>query len=84
MTTRLDTWKNLSNQADKVRFIKYKKEGQKVIGSTLIASMNPATALRMIELLEKAKPMIQNLEECGCNRIVDSEMAKWLKDLEEL
>lgn len=83
MKTRLDTWKKLSSEADKVRFIKYKKEGQKVIGSTLIASMNPSTALRMIELLERAKVFALYLGDSKSWNVV-SDSAQWLKDLEEL
>lgn len=49
-----------------------------------IAAMNPATALRMIELLEEASGFIRALNIVPPTKECEQMTAKWLKDLEEL
>lgn len=80
----LDRLIELCEASEKVRFIRYKKNGSKLIGSTLLASKNPDTVKRLCELLKEAAPMLKEFEECGCNRVVESSMSKWLKKLEQL
>lgn len=48
------------------------------------AAMNPATALRMIELLEEASGFIRALNIVPPTKECEQMTAKWLKDLEEL
>lgn len=49
-----------------------------------VSAANPDTVKRLCELLKEAAPMLKEFEECGCNRVVESSMSKWLKKLEQL
>lgn len=57
-TSKLETLASQASRADKVRFILYKKEGKKTLGSTLMASYKPSTILTMTELLREARELI--------------------------
>lgn len=63
MTDRLARMRELYSKAERIRLVKYKKEGKKIVGSTLMATQKPKTIITLINLLIEAESCLSELND---------------------